>query len=83
MIVPPPRRTTASSGNDSRTHAKAATTKKSFRVSKTTLTWIKWLALVVGIIVAIASTVALIKAFNDEPLPKIDNSGLDAAVSGQ
>jgi len=82
MIVPP-RRTVTSLGNDRETAAKVATTKKDFRVSKTTLTWVKRLTLVIGIIVAILSTVALIEALNDEPLPKIDNPGLDAAASGQ
>ena len=52
--------------------------KKEFRVSRKTLTWLKRLALVVGIIVALLTTVGLMMLFNlaSNP-PKITNPKLD------
>jgi len=84
MVVPPPRRRDISPGRDNRKLSRAATAPKEFRLSRTTIRWLKRAALLVGIVLAVLLTVALLKAvYTGITIPKIDNPLLDAAVDGQ
>jgi hypothetical protein len=78
---PPPRRDATYSRKDRLYSEKLAPNKNEFRLSKTSLLWIKRLVIVVGVAIAVATTLAFLGVFDKDTLaPPLDNPKLDQAI---